>query len=374
MAKRGSSCGTMCRKVWTCSYIFTWLLLIVGLALCHLAIGRLIPPMRDLPTNLHDGFYQVLGFDKLTADSQKIEDACVEAMALCSANPTNVTNCDSYVGGLDQSRSTSTTQKDKIVAAFDSSLASIEKVGNDKYFGMQDLKDTADELKKIRDELNSMNTTNEYCQATNKAYCEMYHSASQINQKAASATTEIDNMINNEMVQTYVDNTDKLVAAHALPYVLVVSMLFFLIFWCRDAACCCSGGSCLGCVALLFHVLFWLVCLTVSGIFAGAGIFVKYFADSMPIPGDVFKGSPTLRDLLDHVEAEYPQFWALVFEPLEGPCKLFANSMIIFVAFSLIIGLYGCCLCLCRPYTDKDDGAKPGSKPGPEAKALAQSA
>merc|ERR1712083_1175227 len=69
--------------------------------------------------------------------------------------------------------------------------------------------------------------------------------------------------------------------------------------------------------------------------------------------GAPFKGNPTLAELLSHVETTYPSFWAIVVVPLEDPLnKLYVSSFVLLAA-CVLLGFYGVCLPVCRPYTDK---------------------
>merc|ERR1719230_1452530 len=126
-------------------------------------------------------------------------------------------------------------------------------------------------------------------------------------------------MIDNEAVKNVQDNVSLLQLMHALPYLLVISMLFFLCFWLKDAAPPCCGGSVLGCLPALLHLLTWLVFLVLSSVICSIGITIKYNADQVPMPAGVFKGDPSLKDLLEHIQEAFPEFWGLTIAPLEGP-------------------------------------------------------
>merc|ERR1711977_376142 len=125
------------------------------------------------------------------------------------------------------------------MGAFDRSLAKIEKVANDEYFGTP--------------ELQQLDT--DQCGVTNQAYCKIYLAADGLVDGAQTALDAVDQLADSDEVKSFEENSDRLVLLHALPYVLLLSMLFFFCFWKKDAACCCCGGSLGGCVALVLHLV-----------------------------------------------------------------------------------------------------------------------
>jgi hypothetical protein len=268
---------------------------------------------------------------------------CGTTVVLCEANnlpdPLVVTNT-----------ANTTDERLQIKAAFDSSLSVVEKVANDPYFGIDDLKETADNLRSISAELDNLDTDD--CRMTNQAYCDIYKSSDQLVAGADDAKKAVDGLTESDVVQSFEDNADRLVLLHALPYVLLASMLFFLCFWKKDAACCCCGGSVSGCVGLVLHLILWLTFLIISLVIVGTAWVFKFGQDQIEI-GAPIKGKPTLEQLLSHIEAAYPGFWEIVVVPLEDPLNQFYTSAFVFLVFCIVISVYGLCLCLCRPYTDK---------------------
>jgi len=139
-----------------------------------------------------------------------------------------------------------------------------------------------------------------------------------------------------------------------MPYhTSVASMLFFFGFWYKDARLC-GGVSKRGCAALTCHVIWWLVFIVWNSIMVALGLAAYMFADDINIPGDVLKGDPTYKDLIDHVNTEYSEFYDTVFDPLSEPFKLFLFSGIVFEVFCIVIVVYGCCVCCWTPYVGED--------------------
>jgi hypothetical protein len=344
---RGASCDTCTRSLWTGCYVATWGLLAVGTIVCHMAIANLIDPLKALPENVHKGFYEVLGFDSLAADSEVVRESAENAMDVCGA-----TAADCRQEQLPTTTDQKDTSSDKaaILGAFDRSLAKIEKVANDEYFGTAELQETARQLDEITQELEQLDT--DQCRVTNEAYCKIYLAADGLVAGARTALDAVDQLADSDQVKTFEENSDRLVLLHAMPYVLLLSMLFFFCFWKKDAACCCCGGSLGGCVALVLHLLLWLVFLIISLIIVVIAWTFKFGQDKIELTGQ-FNNDPTLEQLLNHIETSYPEFWKLVIVPLEQPLDQFYTAAFLFLMFCILISFYGCCLCLCRPYTDR---------------------
>jgi hypothetical protein len=349
-SQRGASCDTVPKAIWTTCYGITWVLLIAGTVAYHRAVASLIEPVKNLPANLQKGFDQELGFDNLQSDSTQVKTsseaalvACGTTSALCLANnlPDPLTNTN---------MANTTTQRLQIKAAFDSSLSIVEKVANDIYLGIDDLRPTAESLRDISAQLD--NLTTDRCAVTNEAYCEIFKASEQLVSGADEAKKSTEEFSDSDVVKTFEDNSDKLVLMHALPYVLLVSMLFFLCFWQKDAACCCCGGSVVGCVGLVLHLILWLTFFVISLVIVSVAWIFKFGQDRIEV-GSPIKGTPTLEELLDHIQTNYAGFWETVVVPLEEPLDQFYTAAFIFVVFCVVISLYGLCVCLCRPYTNE---------------------
>lgn len=344
-SERGSSCSSLGRGICTSFCVVAWLLVLFGTITTHFAVRSVIGPVKDLPQSLHKGFYEELRFDDLKKDSEKVKSAAFTALATCGVAPSQCGSLPSTAAQADTS-----VQRAEIQGAFANSLAIIEKVANDPYFGIDKLNSTAADLRKISDQLDSLDTTQ--CAVTNEGYCNIYSAADGLVAETQEATGAIDQLIDSDEAKYFENNTDRLVLMHLLPYPLVLSMLFFTCFWKKDAACCCCGGSLGGCILLLLQVAFWLVSLVPSMIIVVIAWSFKFGQDRIEV-GPPIKGNPTLQQLLEHIETVYPGFWNVVVVPLEGPLnQLYVAAFIMLVA-CLFIEFYGVCICLCRPYTDK---------------------
>jgi len=216
--------------------------------------------------------------------------------------------------------------------------------------GQGSLQETQAQLQNITDEMDTNLKTETKCLVTNAAYCVIYEASVELVAGSTAATKEIDKLIDNDMVKSFKEFTDYLVALHGLPYVVVISMLFFTCFWYKDAACMCCGGSFLGAVVMVLHFLFWLASCVVCIIIVAVGYAFSEKKDEIKLEGGTFKGDPTLEDLLDHISLTYPDFWAIVVTPLETPLKQLYDSFWLFLFFCILIFFYGCCVCIIKPY------------------------
>lgn len=397
--KRGSSCGGACPITFTVLFALTWLLLVIGTLVNHMAIADLVPVIKDLPTNLKKGFDDEFKFKRLEEDAESVQSSSLLAMRRCvdagrtdvqvrsdcefgrfnaptgqpspgeallgcpsffGANPTTevvpcgdaAACCNPQTRFADVDNSASL---DSINAAFSRSLAIIKKVTSDKYFGVDGLAGVASDLEAITEQMNNL-TGEDNCFVTNIVYCEIYKNSAEIVSGASTATKAVDDLIDNEFVQQLEDNAESLQLAHLLPYLLWISMLFFTVFWWKDAALCCCGGGCCGCIALVFHWLFWQVFLVVNVILVAVGLAFTVGADSEEsreaLSNAGLKETPTLRELMDHIATTYPEFFNTVIAPLEDPLLAWYNAYLMFLGVANIIVVYGFCVCLCRPYRE----------------------
>jgi len=337
--------------------VLLWFLVLIGLILIHVAIAAAVGPIGDLPANVEAGFYEALKFDKLRSDAAEVRDAARAAVTGCDSGAlaTGATACSSTSGSSLVFTDTS-QQLTSINAAFDSSLEIIDKVVNDIYFGVENFQQTAAFLTEIRAETDQLGQLSQpmSCAVTMGMYCSIYEQAVDLLAQADTVDEQIQTFTNHKFVEEYEDNKDYLQLMHAVPYVLVLSMLFFSCFWYKDASLC---GSVLGVGAECCFLLFWIIALVLNSFVVLAGAAVAYYADEITIE-DGIRQKATLRELLDHIEAEYPEFHSKVFQPLSDPLQTLLHGVLVFEVFLLLIVLYGCCLCCCRPYrtasTDSD--------------------
>lgn len=342
-----STCG---RKIWTGTYVLTWILLFIGMIIYHIAIDDVVPYLENLPKNIKKGFDDTFKFANLETDSLDTKTQATTALAKCGVTPP----CSG--GGSALQSSQTAAEKAKITKNFDSSLSTVAKVCNDKYFGTEALQDTGRQLNEMMSILDQIPVTDSPCAVTNGLYCSMYSLADGVIAGVGGVNKEIDSFTTSDEVKAWEDNAEYLNYLHALPYMLVISALFLACGWYLHGSCwcccCCRKGQAgaRSCLWVLPHSLFWFVFFIINSIIVVIGYVVQNNLDEVKL--DMLNNKPTLDVFIDHVQAVYPDFWNVVFGKMETGLEDMWKSALIFEVFCILIVVYGCCMCCIRPYRD----------------------
>jgi len=343
------------RPAWTCFFFFVWLLVLPGILLTHIGVGKLIPAIEDLPDNIIKGFDVVFQFAGMERDSKKVKASSEVVLKTCSTSfnasktcPTNPQpNCQTNTKSVNTSAA-----MDDIYKAFNTSLTVVQKIANDQYFGTKDLANTAKNLNKMTADFAKVQPSMRCCAAI-PTFCAIWSAGEEI----VAGTTEVTKAINqfkeSDIITRWDKNKNMLIVMHAIPYFMVIAMLAFTFFWWKGGVCCCcKGGTKCGTLVLIPYILFWLVSFILYAVICIVGIGIKYASDKIDVPG--LKGNPTLADAIAHIQDYYPKFWDVVFADLEeGLDGMFTASMFFTVA-AVLIAVYSCCECCCCPYRSKD--------------------
>jgi hypothetical protein len=345
--------------------------MIPGTILTHWGVTSVIPPISDLPDNVVKGFDEVFKFKYLEQDAAKIVASAGNQVEQCSTTMNPITPAgvcpgrayESALARLQQSgrKMNAIVAKAEINAMFQTSLDVVNKIANDKYFGNDDLKSTGKELTEIKSQLAQIDDEPP-CYIGVPAFCEIYTSGDSIVGGMAEVNAGINKFKDSDIIKRWDDNKSLLTFLHALPYIMVLAMLFFTIFWLRGGiCCCCQGGTKAGTFALIPMILLWLVSFVIYLVVLAVGAAMKYASDKIDVP--VLKGNPTLKDAIDHIQTNYPEFWKIVFAELSDGLDSLYKASWFFTVAAIVIALYSCCECCCRPYPVKDaeDAAKEGS-------------
>jgi hypothetical protein len=353
----------MQRPVWTICFFFIWILLLPGILLTHLALIKLIPEVEDLPGKVIKGFDEVFKFAYLAADSIEVQNAANDVVTACGKTPTTFCptaqqTCTSGQQALvtcsgDAPSATIQATKARIVAAFAKSLAVVERVASDQYFGQPGLEDTATQLDDITKEVENIPDGDQPCVAALPMFCEISNSADSIVAGMSMVTAEIDKFKDSDIVKQWDENKTYLTLLHCMPYFMVIAMLFFTLFWYRGGVCCCCrDGTKAGC-GLILMAIFWLASFILYVVVLASGIALSVLQKDIEVP--VLKGNPSLEQAIDHIQYQYPEFWRIVFADLvDGLDQLYKASWF-FNVVALIILIYGFCECCCCPYRKKAD-------------------
>jgi len=331
----------------------------------HYSLTNLIDPLADFPHNLEKGFYEVLRFDHMSQDAARIQNASSQGLSQCGLLQNASIACpNNYSDPSPITRTENITRPiDNITGAFENSMQLINKVANDKYLGVEKLKDTQVATNRILEQLeqlknNSTNGTME-CVASNPIFCSIHTSSQTLLDGVADVKKTINDFVDNEFakqVKSYSDYTKLLIA---LPYVFVLSMLFFTCWFVTDGKCICGGVSFFGCCALIPYLLLWFLFFVVCSIVVGIGAAFQFVLQDEKVPGVM--GEPTLRELLQHIETKFPEFWDVVFKDLGEPLLHFWYASCIYWVVCLLVFLFGCCMYSCGPYRKSAPPAKSSS-------------
>lgn len=358
------------RPFWTGGLVVAWVLLALVVLLTHIAVSKVVPPIRNLPANVLSGFDDVLRFSALEKDGLAVSNYSSVAMGGCltefSSASTEVEiaaakaamtangecvlgKVPSFVPGEKQTKTK--VQLDGINAAFSSTLTLIQTVVTDKCLAAEGFNGTAQRLNEITDKTMELEPVMTPCIASWPLYCAIYHSGKALAEGASAASDQIEKLVNSEAVNKLTDNLSYLRLLHGLPYLLVLYMVFFTAFWYNSGGvcCCCAGGHCLGCLCCLTpSMLLWLTYFILSFAIVAVGFIIRHFAKETEMKG-VGAGC-TIAELVTHLEVQYTAFFDLVLKDLLAGLVLFDNAFKASLALCLIMGFYAICLCFCRPY------------------------
>lgn len=356
------------RPCWTGALVFTWVMVGVVVLLTHIAVSKIIPPIKNLPLNVLKGFDDVFRFKALGKDGESVRDNATAGMASCLTIP-DYSLCDSVQKNalapqlIDFAPLDKKTDTEKnllaIQASFARSLAKILQVTEDRCLAADGFKETATNLKKVLTEVATLGekTKDMPCQASWVAYCGIYKAGDGIMQGAAGVTKTIDAMATSKDIKKMTDYMENLKLMHGLPYILVLSMAFFTLFWwfSGGVCCCCRGGNCLGCCCCLIpHLLLWVVYCALASVVVIIGYLVPKVAEETKI--SFSSGGCTIADLMNHIELTYNGFYSLVFEDLIAGCLLFERAFRAALAMCILSGIYAYCVCVMRPYGREKNG------------------
>eukprot|EP00930_Biecheleria_cincta_P027772 TRINITY_DN19439_c0_g1_i1.p1 TRINITY_DN19439_c0_g1~~TRINITY_DN19439_c0_g1_i1.p1 ORF type:complete len:363 (-),score=51.34 TRINITY_DN19439_c0_g1_i1:146-1234(-) len=347
-------CGSMSQMACTVLFALTWALFFIVVIVVHGAVGSLVPAVRDFPDNLSRGFREGFGFQDLEQGADDVRAQATEALAKCGISKPSF-SCPA-VYKYDSCQCDTTAEKNQIQSIFDSTLTTIQKVVNDKYLGVSEFQSSANSLNQITSELENAPSGSSPCDANNAVYCQIFTDTTALKDSVTEVNKEIDNLSGSDGVKAFQDNASALNVLHALPSMMFISMLFLTCFWFAEKpACCCCGGRFLSGCAWFMHLSFcsslWFVCV----LFVAIRNAMLQQMETTTIK-DV-SGNPTVKQLVDHLQKAWPQFWDIGLKKFVDELDGFVNSMAATMALVMIIFVYSCLLCvMCgKPYAASKD-------------------
>lgn len=349
---------TMPQMVCTGLFALTWVVFLIILIIFHTAVGSLIPALRDFPDNLSNGFQQGFGFADLQQGGLDVQIQAGIALQKCG---TTANSCASSSIELQTCASRpdlccdTTTEVNSINAIFSGTLTTIQKVTNDKYFGVSSFQSSASSLNEITAQLNNVPTGDSPMQLNNDVFCQIYADATTLLDGVAEVNSQIDTFTTGENVDDIKTVVNGLNALHGLPYCMLLSMLFFACFWYAEKpACCCCGGKFISGCAFMFHLsCCWFLFFWCALFVAIRGVTLDQMEKT---PAESFQGNPTVKEVIDHMQNEWPEFWDIAMKKLVDALDGFVSSMAAAMALVLIIFIYTCGLCITcgKPYSEKN--------------------
>jgi len=339
--------------------VVMWIGVILICGLYGYVFGELIPVLKDLPNDVIDGFYSVLKFDSLTDDSATVKSAADSALDLCGIDAGEDCDGSSFSGTFSGNASAcngtcdTSSQLETIQAAFDNSLTTIQDVANDEYFGTDDMAAAASQLNEISDAYESV-VTNASCYIQGGQYCIIYDQADALTAEVDTVLAQIDDWTEGDVINLYDEYGDVWNVIHVLPYFLVIAMLFFTCFWAKDASGPCCHGSACGGFLFCQYASWCFLFFCITGVISAIGLSWTYYAKE-EITVDELNGSPTLKDLVSHVEENYPEFWNTVLgDDRVETLEMLLGVSVVATIFAVILGSWACCVCACSPYGKKE--------------------
>mmetsp|Transcript_74028 Transcript_74028/g.217219 ORF Transcript_74028/g.217219 Transcript_74028/m.217219 type:complete len:351 (-) Transcript_74028:291-1343(-) len=331
-----------------------WCLLALGLAaistiLIHVAFKTLLDPLVDLPANLEEGINDVLGFATLEPDVLSVKAQAEAALAKCNVPPSTCPNPSS----VPTSSSDTTAELTAIGNIFNSTLTIIKRVATDRYLGIEDFAALAGDLEVMQANLTQLQNQPQPlpCSATNEMFCSVRSAAADIAAGVSTVTQGVDEITGNEAITEFENMSAKFSwTVNLLPYIFWVCALFYLVFFMTSRPSC-RGGR-IACCSCTFHGIFFFLSLLISISIVAAGIAIVIVAADWRVP-EPFRGQPTIADLVDHLQTNFPEFYRVVLEDLIDGLKKTFNAYVVFLAAHIML-LINACTCCCGLYSSQE--------------------
>jgi len=333
------------RHMCTCCFGLLWLLVLAGTALLHIVIHRAVPEVQDLPANINTGIGQVFRFDYLKQDATTMQQSSADALRKCTVIAE--TQCPNYQPGIAPGTSNTKEEREALVNASLNSLSIIQRVASDKYFSTPELRSAGEVLRNFSASLEQANDTME-CSKSNEIYCTIFDAGKKLLEKETEIRAEVDRFMETKPVKLIENSSDYFRYCQALPYVLVLAMFFYTCFWCQGGTCCRKDSSGCACCYLVPFAVLWTVFFAIVIALVAGAVGLKVGQGEIRIR--YLNGDPSLQQVIEHLKANYPEFWELAFEHLIGRLTGVVGGAAILLVLSLLILTYACCICAIAPY------------------------
>jgi hypothetical protein len=371
------------RPVWTLCFFIIWGAIFVASVLMHVAVATIVPSISALPQNLADGLLLEFGIGTMASESESIMVSANTALRMCEPSIeesgsdghnsdqeqwclVQSPRCTSQEGLLDaktqvywQTHVETSEYVSKILDSYTASLKKVVTLADDKYLGVDQFQEAAAFSKEIKTKVEELkDVADKECCAQIPLYCGLYDLGKEVNGLSEEAQEGASKISDNQGVQLFEQYSAYLNGFHALPYIVVICMMFYSVLWYKNGNwCCCSNGKFIDfCCIILPQIVFWLFAFVVMAIFTAIGysislVFAVTTIEDLP-------GTPTIQELVDHISQTYTDFWDLCFTDLIGGMEFFRIATTIFFLVAWLIFFHSCCFCCCKPYASADGDAK----------------
>jgi hypothetical protein len=248
---------------------------------------------------------------------------------------------------------------DSILLSYENSLSKLVRLADDKYLGTAEFQEASSTSKDIKRQVEEVReVANGECCAQIPLYCNLYDLGKTVNGLTEMAQAGVDAISENEGVVMFEAYAGYLNGFHALPYDMVICMVFYTILWYKNGNwCCCQNGKFIDfCCIILPQTLFWIIGTVTMAIFTVLGYAITIIFDVTQIYD--LPNAPTIQELIDHISEEYSTFWDLCFKDLISGMEFFRIATTIFFLVAWLIFWHSCCFCCCKPYPMEDGKAE----------------
>lgn len=348
-------------KVCTAIFVLLWVMEVLALALAHRGIDAVIPEITYLPDNMLIGFNDHLGIKELESGMNKVQAESEKVLAGCGTTSANFeTFCTTILADSTTDTSTAsydgTTEKAAVTQAFADGLEKAQRVVNDKYFGKPSMATAAAGLNEVAEKLKEAPDGNEPCTKQNSVYCGMRKAAIETLGGVDGVNSGVKAMTENDYMTAFKEVVaPNLPLLHGVPYVFVLSLALFAVFWASASAgeCCKSK---IGVCMYVGHLIFVWVGNGLSIAVVVAYLGLGPMAENVALPnGFLATDGANLQEVKDHIKLTFPELWDLIFVGFGKAGTDIGQAFILFFGVGMVSFIYGILVCLIRPYKHKDE-------------------
>lgn len=354
-------------------YLATWWPLLAGCGFYSFSLVVLMGPLQALPARLRAGFAVSLGFGRLAADTQSIQNAAIAQLGECNVA---VVDCNKDTGNTLQGvRSNVSLGMVAIREAFRNSLAAVLSVANDTYFGTAALAPLASHLGSVLAISTAWQRQSDFCIDRKPDFCSILLHTTAIQGDLGPVQAEVGKYTDGPALASYEEHSAWMLCWHCLPYSAVLSLVGFSVRPKRLFYLCPSRRG-IGRTAALLHGSVWALLFLFSTAVGALGLELHFRLRFLRLFW--MEQDPALSDVIDHIRSKFPDFWSKLLSGAGDGAQFLLLAALCF-EISLVMGAFhALSTCTCRRRTDKayvmrqleKDVARPDAWPHAPVKEL----